>query len=138
MADKVKADDLPNAALHLEAAHFPGRAALESYGNGGFRFAGMSHRGSILCLPSGVHAWSAESVTDFSAAAFAPVMDESGIEVLLVGTGANLVPLPASLVAALRDAGIRAEPMATGAAARTFNVLLSENRPVAAALLAVA
>ena len=37
--------------------HFPGRAPIDAYGNGGFRFAGMSHRGSILCLPSGIHGW---------------------------------------------------------------------------------
>ncbi len=39
------------------AAHFPGRAPIDAYGNGGFRFADMSHRGSILCLPSGIYGW---------------------------------------------------------------------------------
>ena len=39
----------------IRKAHFPGRAPIDAYGNGGFRFAGMSHRGSILCLPSGIY-----------------------------------------------------------------------------------
>ena len=38
-------------------AHFPRPAQIDAYGNGGFRFAGMSHQGSILCLPSGIHGW---------------------------------------------------------------------------------
>ena len=41
----------------IRKAHFPGRAPMDAYGNGGFRFADMSHRGSILCLPSGIHGW---------------------------------------------------------------------------------
>ena len=46
----------------MEPARFPGRAPIEAYGNGGFRFADMSHRGSILALPSGIEAWPVASV----------------------------------------------------------------------------
>lgn len=128
----------PPVGLAFEAAHFPGRAPLDSYGNGGFRFAGMSHRGSILCLPSGIHAWSVGEPTQINVKSLALLFAEEGTEILLVGTGADLVPLPETLLKACQAKGIRAEPMSTGAAARTFNVLLSEGRAVSAALLAVA
>ncbi len=121
------------------AGFLPGVHAIEGYGNGGFRFAGMSHRGSILALPSGIHAWSAVVPADIDAASLAPLFAEptGAVEHLLVGTGQDLVPLSAGLRERLRAAGIRGEPMATGAAARTYPILLGERRRVAAALLAV-
>ncbi len=122
----------------IRAAHFPGRAPVEAYGNGGFRFAGMSHRGSILCLPSGVHGWEPANADALTTADFARVIDEAGdIEILLVGMGKELRPLPPALRQTLREAGVSADPMSTGAALRTYNVLLAEDRAVAAALIAV-
>lgn len=122
----------------IRQAHFPGRAPVDAYGGGGFRFAGMSHRGSILCVPTGIYGWAPRTVEDLSEEAFERVFAEAGdIEVLLVGTGPSLLPIPAALKARFREAGIMADPMATGAAVRTLNVLLSEERAVAAALLAV-
>ena len=127
------------AGMELREAHFPGRPPLDAYGNGGFRFADMSHRGSILCLPSGVHGWRPDDEAGLTVDDFGAVIAEAGaIEILLVGTGWELRRLPASLRQALRDAGIAAEPMSTGAAVRTYNVLLAEDRAVAAALVAVA
>lgn len=124
--------------LQFRQAHFPGRAPIDAYGNGGFRFAEMSHRGSLLCLPSGIYGWEPQSRAALREDDFARLMAEAGeIEILLVGTGVRLEPLPGALKQALRAAGIAAEPMATGAAVRTFNVLLAEDRAVAAALLAV-
>jgi uncharacterized protein len=121
------------------AAHFPGRAALEAYGNGGFRFAGMSHRGSILCLPSGIWSWPVATAAEIDADTLAPVIAErDDFAFVLIGTGPDLVPLPPPLRDRLRAAGVRAEVMSTGAAARTYNVLLAEDRNVAAALIAVA
>ncbi len=121
------------------AGFLPGRHVIEGYGNGGFRFAGMTHRGSILALPSGIRAWSAVAPQDISIAALARIFEEAegAIEHLLIGTGAALVPLDTALRQRLRAAGIHAEPMATGAAARTYSILLAEDRRVAAALLAV-
>lgn len=130
-------EEAPTVGMAMQPAHFPGRAPIETYGNGGFRFAGMSHRGSILCLPSGIHAWATDKPADIGAASLQQVFSEDGVEVLLVGTGADLVPLADDLLAACAERGIRAEPMSTGAAARTFNVLLSEGRAIAAAMLAV-
>lgn len=124
--------------MEIRDAHFPGRAQLEAYGDGGFRFADMSHRGSLLCIPSGIYGWNVETPSGFSPEAFQRVLEEQvDIEVLLVGTGKDLVPLPQDLKDLFREAGILADPMSTGAAVRTFNVLLAEDRAVAAALLAV-
>jgi len=124
--------------MQVRDAHFPGRAPVDSYGDGGFRFAEMSHLGSILCVPTGIYGWSPVVPADLNLEAFAKVLEEQeDIEVLLVGTGPDLRPLGAEMKAAFREAGIMADPMSTGAAVRTFNVLLSEDRAVAAALLAV-
>jgi uncharacterized protein len=121
------------------AGFAPGQHPVDAYGSGGFKFAGMSHRGSILALPDGVHAWSATSSSEIDAASLTPLFDlpRGLVELLLVGTGDNLIPLSAALRGRLREAGIRSDPMATGAAARTYNILLAEGRRVAAALLAV-
>ena len=122
----------------IREAHFPGRAPIEAYGNGGFRFADMSHRGSILCLPSGIYGWEPADPTALTPDDFSRVLAEAGqVEILLAGTGKDLRPLPAALRAALKDVRISADPMSTGAAVRTYNVLLAEDRAVAAALIAV-
>ena len=116
----------------------PGRYPIDAYGNGGFRFADMSHRGSILVLPSGIKAWDVTDPRQFTAEAFAPVFAEAGtIELLLIGTGRDPFGLNEALRQRFRDTNIRLDPMQTGAAARTYNVLLAENRRVAAALIAV-
>jgi uncharacterized protein len=123
--------------IEIRDAHFPGRAPIDSYGNGGFRFADMSHRGSLLCLPSGVYGWDLEEGDALTVDAFARVLAEADVEFLLVGTGKDIRPLPAPLKAALRARGISSDPMGTGAAVRTYNIMLGEQRPVAAALIAV-
>ena len=122
----------------IREQHFPGRAPIDAYGNGGFRFAEMSHRGSLLCLPSGIHGWDVEEGMELATEHFEKVIAQAAdIEVLLVGTGKTLVPLPKPLKQALKDAGIASDPMSTGAALRTYNILLAEDRAVAAALIAV-
>lgn len=124
--------------IEIRKAHFPGRAPIDAYGNGGFRFADMSHRGSLLCLPSGIYGWDMLLGDALTPDRFQKVLDEAAqIEVLLVGTGMELRPLPADLKAALRARQISSDPMSTGAAVRTFNIMLSESRAVAAALIAV-
>lgn len=122
----------------MQPARFPGRAPIEAYGNGGFRFADMSHRGSILALPSGIEAWPVKTVDEMTAEALVRVISEAAaIEILLVGTGATMSPLPKASRTALEAAGLFPDLMSTGAAVRTYNVLLSEERAVAAALVAV-
>ena len=117
---------------------YPGRAPIEAYGNGGFRFAGMSHRGSLLCLGEAILGWTPTSAEGLTLDDFALLLAEpAGIELLLLGTGREFLMPSVALRAGLREAGIRIEPMYTGAACRTYNVLLAEGRPVGAALIAV-
>ncbi|MFC7052969.1 Mth938-like domain-containing protein [Hansschlegelia quercus] len=118
--------------------HLPGRYRIDAYGGGGFRFADLSHRGSLLCLPSGMRAWGPTDPSQLDEAAFARALGEAGeIDTLLVGTGPDIAPLKKPLRETLKASGIVAEAMATGAAVRTWNVLLAEGRRVAAALIAV-
>jgi uncharacterized protein len=118
--------------------HFPGRAPIDAYGNGGFRFAGFSHRGSLLLLPSGIYAWPVKVFEELVPTLFERVIAESDdIDFLLLGTGdAQRVP-PERVRAAFEKADVGLEFMDTGAACRTYNVLLAEERAVAAALIAV-
>lgn len=125
-------------ATEATGARFPGRAPIDAYGNGGFRFADMSHRGSILCLPAAVVAWPPISAEALRQEDFAAVIAErDDIQLLLLGTGVKQIFPSQDLRAYFRSAEITLEAMATGAACRTYNVLLAERRPIAAALIAV-
>jgi uncharacterized protein len=116
----------------------PGRFPIDSYGNGGFRFAEMSHRGSILMLPSGIRAWPVVSPAEVTIETLAPVFAEGdAVDLLLLGTGRDVVPVTDALRQRFRDARIGLDVMQTGAAARTYNILLAENRKIGAALIAV-
>jgi uncharacterized protein len=122
----------------LHDGFLPGRHLIDAYGAGGFRFGDMSHKGSILMLPSGVRAWAARDGEPWAGAQFADVMAEhEQIELLLLGTGVNLRPLPEALRWRLKEVRIAIEPMPTPPAARTYNILVAEGRKVAAALIAV-
>jgi uncharacterized protein len=118
------------------SAFYPGLAPIEAYGNGGFRFAGMSHTGSLLVLPSGIAPWSPSE--PLASGDFGRVFAEAAaIDFLLLGTGQALLPVAPAIRAAFAERGIGLEAMATGAAVRTYNVLLAERRRVGAALIAV-
>lgn len=126
------------SGIEFREAHFPGRAPIDAYGNYGFRFAEMSHQGSLLCLPSGIYGWNVETPSDLTVPNFQKLFDEAAeIEILLIGSGKELVPITQSLRKKLRSVAISADAMSTGAAVRTYNVLVAEGRAVAAALLAV-
>lgn len=126
-------------AFSESGAAFPGQAPIDAYGNGGFRFAEMSHRGSVVCLPSGIYAWDLTQPEAFDRAAAASILGAlEPPSFLLLGTGVRQVFPSLDIRRAFLDAGIGLEPMDTGAACRTYNVLLAEKRPVAAALIAVA
>ncbi|MCB4770055.1 Mth938-like domain-containing protein [Ancylobacter sp. Lp-2] len=119
-------------------AHLPRQVPIDGYGAGFFHFAGMASEGSILALPSGIHAWPIATVGQIDVAALAPVLAESAaIDMLILGTGTELWVVPDALRWRLRDVGIGIDAMPTRAAASTYNVLLDEGRPVAAALLAL-
>lgn len=122
----------------MRDAHFPGRAPIDAYGNGGFRFADMSHRGSVLLLPTGVYGWIVGSPSEINVQSLAQIFAEANdIDVLLIGCGADLVPLGKEMREQMREHSISCDTMSTGAAVRTYNVLLAEERNVAAALIAV-
>ncbi len=112
-----------------------GRQVIESYGRRGFHVSGVAWTGSILVFPDSTLEWSAGSFVDLSEEAFRPIVEKGGIEILLLGCGARMQLVPSALRQALRASGIVMDPMDTGAACRTYNVLLSEDRRVAAALL---
>lgn len=116
----------------------PGRYLIDAFGAGGFRFAEMSHRGSILATPAGIRKWPVETLAELTEDSLRAVLDEAdAIDFLLVGTGKDIAFFPPALRELLKAAGITVEAMATGAAARTYNVLVAEDRRVAAALIAV-
>ena len=115
-----------------------GAHAIDSYGNGGFRFAGMSHRGSVIALPTGIQTWGVERPTQIDVASLTPVLAELGnIDLLIIGTGEKNLGTAAPFAEALRSVGFNVDVMDTATAARTYNVLVGEGRRVGAALLAV-
>lgn len=119
-------------------AHLPHQVPIDGYGRRSFHFAGMASDGSVLALPSGIHAWAPRLPAEIDAAALAPVFAEAaGIELLLIGTGPDPWFVPDALRWRLGDVGISVDAIPTRAAASTYNVLLAEGRAVAAALLAL-
>lgn len=116
----------------------PRQVLVDGYGAKFFHFAGMSHTGSLLALPSGLRPWAPALWTEVDADALAPILAEAGaFELLFIGTGRDPGHMKEPLKQLLRDANLRFELMPTGAAAATYNVLLEEGRPVGAALIAL-
>ena len=111
------------------------RQVIERYGPSGFRVAGVIHRGSILVFPDRVAPWAATSAASVTLESLAPVVEHGEVKILLLGLGRSMSVVPTGLRTALRATGIILEPMDTGAACRTYNVLVAEERRVAAALL---
>ncbi len=125
-------------AAGADAPHLPQPAPIDAYGNGGFRFAGMSHRGSLLCLPDGIWAWPVVDTAGLTAEAFELAYARGErIDIFLIGTGRDPWPIPAQLRERFHAFNISVDAMPTGPAVRTYNVLLAENRRVGAGLVAV-
>lgn len=115
-----------------------GRQLIEGYGNGGFRVSGAVHHGSVLVFADRTLAWAVSDMAALSHESLAAVRQAAPrIEVLLLGCGAKAMPVPAALRESLRADGVVIEAMDTGAACRTFNLLIAEERRAAAALIAV-
>ena len=120
------------------AAHYPYRAPIDAYGNGGFRFADMSHRGSLIIVPSGIYGWDVGALDELTAEGCSRFLAElQRPAFVLLGTGPEHRLPPEPIRKLFADAGIGLEPMSTGAAARTYNVLLAEGREFGAGLIAV-
>ena len=132
-------DDGDKVAQSLPAApHLPTPVAIDAYGSGGFRFGGMSHRGSLLCLPDGIWAWPVRNVSELTEAALAPVFERAqGLDLFLIGAGRDPYALPEPLRARFRALSISVDCLGTGPAAQTYNILLGEKRRVGAGLIAV-
>jgi uncharacterized protein len=121
-----------------EGRHLPQPAPVDAYGDGGFRFGGMSHRGSLLCFPDGIWAWPIMNVAELSAETLAPAFARAAeLDFFLIGGGRDPFVLPEKLRQRFRDVSLSVDAMPTGAAVRTWNVLLAERRRVGAALIAI-
>jgi uncharacterized protein len=121
-----------------DAPHLPRSAPIDAYGNGGFAFAEMSHRGSLLCLPDGIWAWPVTKAAEIDEYTLSRVFAAAnGIDSLIIGTGTDVWIAPNRLREALRAVHISLDSMQTGPAIRTYNVMIGERRRVAAALIAV-
>ncbi len=119
-------------------ASYPYQAPIDAYGNGGFRFAEMSHRGALLCLPTGIFEWTIKNPAQLEVSDFQQIFDNTeGIQFLLLGTGPKQIFPSLEVRKSFENAKLGLDSMDTGAACRTYNVLLAEKRAVAAALLPV-
>jgi uncharacterized protein len=113
------------------------RPPISGYGRGRFRLGGIEHEGSLLILPDGVYAWPVTNAAQITAEYLHPVLThDPAVDFLILGTGATQIFPDKDLRRMFVDAKIGLEAMDTGAAARTYNVLLAEERIFAAALIA--
>ena len=121
-----------------DAPHLPRSAPIEAYGKGGFAFADMSHRGSLLCLPDAIWAWPIVKPEEIDEVALARVFAAANvIDTLIIGTGTDVWLPPQALRGALSKVGVVLDAMQTGPAIRTYNIMMGERRRVAAGLIAV-
>ena len=121
-----------------DVPHLPRPAPIEAYGKGGFAFDTMSHRGSLLCLPDAIWAWAVTRPEDIDRDSLAQIFEAANsIDTLIIGTGTEVWLVPPALREALRRVKVVLEPMLTGPAVRTYNIMIGERRRVAAALIAV-
>jgi uncharacterized protein len=119
-----------------DSPHLPYPALIESYRGGGFRFGGMSHRGAILVLPDGMWASPVRTAQSIDAGALGLVFETMPpVQMCLIGAGAEPWPVPAALRTRARESGLSIEAMGTGAAVRTYNILIEEQRRFAALLI---
>ena len=137
--DRFSEAIMPNqATTSSDAPHLPRSAPIEAYGKGGFAFADMSHRGSLLCLPDAIWAWQVtQPCGDRRIFALRVFKAANSIDTLIVGTGTEVWVPPRGLREALRAVRVVLDAMQTGPAIRTYNIMLGERRRVAAALIAV-
>jgi len=126
------------AAPGGDAPHLPHQALIDAHGGGGFRFSGMSHRGSLLCLPTGLWAWPVGQPAAITVDALSLVFAGGvGLDFFIIGSGEAPWIVPGPLRQKFRQAGISVDAMTTGPAVRTYNVMMMEGRRVGAGLIAV-
>jgi uncharacterized protein len=121
-----------------DTPHLPRQVLIDAHGGGGFRFGDMSHRGSLLSLPDGIWAWPVASPEAITEEALSMFFDRArDLDFFILGTGVAPWTMPGPLRQRFRDIHISADPMATGPAVRTYNVMLMEGRRVGAGLIAI-
>jgi uncharacterized protein len=128
-----------NLPASAATPHLPYPAPIDAYGDGGFRFAGLSHRGSLMCLPNGIWAWPVADPQAVTPETLAMVLDLAArLDLFILGTGRDPWMVPPALRERFRAHSLKWEAMPTSAAIRTYNVLVVEGRRVAAGLIAAA
>jgi len=117
--------------MQLTEITYAGQPPIDAYAPGYFRVNEAVHDGPLAILPAGITPW--KGLSDW--ASVVAVVDD--FDVIFVGTGAEIALLPAAAKKKLEKAGVPYELMATPAACRTYNVLLSEGRRVAIVALPI-
>ena len=124
--------------MDLQPIQRPDQMMIQGYGKGGFRVSDRVHQGSVIVTETRVLPWSIKAIGDLDEASFDDLIAAGPLpEVILLGCGDRMALIPSALKKALRAKGLVIDPMDTGAACRTFNILLSEDRRVAACLVAI-
>ncbi|MDR3435695.1 Mth938-like domain-containing protein [Telmatospirillum sp.] len=125
--------------MEINTANPRDNQVIQAYGNGGFRVSGLLYQGAVLVCPRRTIAWPITDAATVTVESLAALAEETPRpEVLLLGCGAKAAPVAPDLRRSLREIyGLSLEVMDTGAACRTYNILLAEGRPVAAALFPV-
>ncbi|MDG1338396.1 MAG: Mth938-like domain-containing protein [Paracoccaceae bacterium] len=117
--------------MRLNEVTYTDAQPIDGYGPGFFRVGGTVVNGHVIVAPTGAGIW--QGFDDL-----APLLEMADqLDVLFVGTGAEIAHIPAEMRQTLEDAGVGVEVMNSPSACRTYNVLLSEGRRIAAALIAV-
>ena len=122
----------------MDEPHLPRQVLIDAHGAGGFRFGGMSHRGSLLCLPDGIWAWPVGSAAQITEEALSRVFAiRADLDFFIIGSGAAAWRPPDSMSDKFREVHVLFDAMMTGPAVRTYNVMLMEGRRVGAGLIAI-
>lgn len=122
--------------MDITSAVPTGRQIIQGYGDGGFRVGDVAMVGSVLVFPDKTRPWAITNPDEITIESLSMVLAEPPT-LLVIGCGDRFVPPPQNLLATLKERGVALEWMDTGAACRTFNVLLTEDRAVTGALIAV-
>lgn len=111
---------------------------IEAFGNHGFKLNGQRYEGSVIVFADHTESW---PVTDWAVVQgddFRPILQAKSLpEIVIAGCGERFEMVPKAIKRLFHDYGISIEAMDTGTACRTYNILLSEGRKVAAALVAI-
>lgn len=113
-----------------------GKQVIESYGTDGFKISGNHYIQMVLVLPDNTVTPQLQELSQIDES-FVNMVEQSGVELLIIGSGATVQAIPAHARKLFRAHAIGLEVMDTGAACRTYNILLAEERKVAALLLPI-